>query len=46
LFKNGLEKPDYDDEIVQHSLVVRRGHIVHQGMLKAMNEKCTASLGN
>ncbi|MBN1851238.1 MAG: NAD(P) transhydrogenase subunit alpha [Pirellulales bacterium] len=39
LFKNGTDAPDYDDEIVQHSLVVRHGQIVHQGILKALNKK-------
>ena len=38
LFKNGLDAPDYDDEIVRHSLVAHQGQIVHQGMLKALNK--------
>jgi NAD(P) transhydrogenase subunit alpha len=36
LFKNGLDKPDWDDEIVRHSLVTRQGKIVHAGTLKSM----------
>ncbi|MBN2291463.1 MAG: NAD(P) transhydrogenase subunit alpha [Pirellulales bacterium] len=39
LFKNGVDKPDYDDDIVQHSLVTYHGEIVHQGMLKAINKR-------
>ncbi len=39
LFKNGLDAPDYDDEIVQHSLVTRQGKILHQGTLKALNKR-------
>jgi len=37
LFKQGLGRPDLDDEIVQHSLVTCGGKLVHQGALKAMN---------
>lgn len=37
LFKQGLDKPDLDDEIVRHSLVTHQGKIVHHGTLKAMN---------
>ena len=32
-FKKGIDKPDFQDEIVQHSLVAHHGEIVHQGML-------------
>lgn len=38
LFKNGLDTPDLDDEIVRHSLVTHRGEIVHRGTLKAMGQ--------
>ena len=38
LFKQGLDKPDLDDEIVRHSLVTHEGRIVHQGTLKAMSQ--------
>ncbi len=36
LFKNGLEAPDFDDEIVRHTLVTRDRAIVHHGALHAM----------
>lgn len=36
LLKNGLDSPDWDDEIVKSSLVTRDGAIVHQGTLHAM----------
>jgi NAD(P) transhydrogenase subunit alpha len=36
LFKNGLDAPDLDDEIVRHTLVTRNGDIVHHGALHAM----------
>jgi len=36
LFKNGLDAPDWDDEIVRSSLVTRDGKIVHEGTLQAM----------
>lgn len=36
LFKNGIDAPDFDDEIVQHTLVTRDGAIVHAGALHAM----------
>jgi NAD(P) transhydrogenase subunit alpha len=36
LFKKGLGAPDWDDEIVRHSLVTRQRKIVHAGALKAM----------
>jgi len=36
LFKNGVDAPDFDDDIVRHSLVTRDGKIVHAGALKAM----------
>ncbi|MBN1590007.1 MAG: NAD(P) transhydrogenase subunit alpha [Pirellulales bacterium] len=39
LFKNGLDKPDWADEIVRHSLVTRDGKIMHQGLLKILNQK-------
>lgn len=38
LFKNGINKPDLGDEIVQSSLVSRQGVIHHQGTLKAMGQ--------
>ena len=38
LFKQGIDKPELDDEIVQHSLVTHDGKIVHQGLLKALNK--------
>ncbi len=37
LFKNGLDAPDWDDDIVQSSLVTKDGKIVHQGTLAAMS---------
>lgn len=42
LFKNGLDTPDLDDEIVRHSLVTHRGQIVHRGTLKAMRPVATS----
>jgi len=36
LFKNGIDKPDMGDDIVQYSLVTQGGKIVHHGTLKAM----------
>jgi H+-translocating NAD(P) transhydrogenase subunit alpha len=36
LFKQGPGTPDWNDEIVQHTLVTRDGKIVHAGALKAM----------
>ena len=36
LFKNGPDTPDFDDEIVRHTLVTRDHEIVHQGALHAM----------
>lgn len=36
LFKKGIDAPDWDDEIVQHTLVTRDGRIVHTGALHAM----------
>jgi NAD(P) transhydrogenase subunit alpha len=38
LFKKGLDKPDLDDEIVQHSLVTHQGKILHQGLLKVIGK--------
>ncbi|NLE23427.1 MAG: NAD(P) transhydrogenase subunit alpha [Actinobacteria bacterium] len=37
LFKDGLDAPDWDDDIVQSSLVTKDGKIVHQGTLTAMS---------
>lgn len=37
LFKNGVDSPDFDDEIVVGSLVTRGGEIVHAGALHAMS---------
>jgi len=36
LFKKGVGVIDFDDEIVQNSLVTRDGKIVHEGTLKAI----------
>ena len=36
LFKNGIEQPDFADEIVASTLVTRGGEIVHAGALHAM----------
>lgn len=36
LYKRGSETPDFDDEIVQHTLVTRDYRIVHAGALHAM----------
>lgn len=36
LFKNGAGVIDFEDEIVQNSLVTRDGRIVHEGTLKAL----------
>ncbi|MHB8740041.1 MAG: NAD(P) transhydrogenase subunit alpha [Coriobacteriia bacterium] len=36
LFKNGPDEPDFEDEIVRHTLVTRDGSIVHHGALHAM----------
>ncbi|NLE38067.1 MAG: NAD(P)(+) transhydrogenase (Re/Si-specific) subunit alpha, partial [Pirellulaceae bacterium] len=38
LFKNGTASPDFDDEIVKHTLVTREGEIVHEGALKALSK--------
>ncbi len=38
LYKKGLEKPDFDDEIAKSSLVTREGKILHEGFLKAVGE--------
>ncbi len=42
LFKNGIGRPDLEDEIVEHSLVTHQGKVVHPGALKAMNQAVTA----
>lgn len=39
LFKNGIEQPDYKDEIVNASLVTREGKIYFKPALEAMGEK-------
>lgn len=39
LFKNGVGKPDLEDEIVRSSLVTCDGKIVHEGTLKALGER-------
>lgn len=36
LYKNGIDRPDFDDEIVASSLVTHDHRIVHAGTLKAM----------
>ena len=36
LFKNGIDRPDMDDEIVRHTLVTYQGKLVHPGALKAI----------
>lgn len=36
LFKNGAGSPDFEDEIVRHTLVTRDRRIVHHGALHAM----------
>ena len=36
LFKNGIGTPEWNDEIVKHSLVTHEGTILFQGALKAM----------
>lgn len=36
LFKNGVDVPDMDDEIVRHTLVTFQTKIIHAGTLKAM----------
>lgn len=38
LFKNGIDAPDFDDEIVSHTLVTRDRKIVHPGALHAMGD--------
>ena len=38
LFKDGIEAPDWEDEIVRHMLVTRDRAIVHAGALHAMGE--------
>ncbi|MBN1193144.1 MAG: NAD(P) transhydrogenase subunit alpha [Coriobacteriia bacterium] len=38
LFKNGLDAPDFEDEIVRHSLVTRNREILHAGALHAMSK--------
>ncbi len=39
LFKNGIETPDWDDEIVKHTLVTHDRRIVHAGALHAMGDR-------
>ena len=36
LFKKGLDKPDFEDDIVKRSMVTHQGKILFQGALKAM----------
>jgi NAD(P) transhydrogenase subunit alpha len=36
LFKNGIDVPDWDDEIVRGALVTRNREVVHAGALHAM----------
>lgn len=43
LYKNGSKKPDFDDEIVQSSLVTRDGRIVYEPALEAMGERVAVS---
>lgn len=38
LFKNGVDDPDWDDEIIKSSLVTKGGEIVHRGTLVAMGQ--------
>lgn len=38
LFKNGIEAPDFEDEIVKSTLVTRDGALVHAGARAAMGE--------
>ena len=38
LFKRGIETPDWDDEIVRHTLVTKDREIVHAGALHAMSK--------
>jgi len=38
LFKDGLDAPDFGDEIVHHTLVTRNREIVHAGALHAMSQ--------
>jgi len=38
MFKNSKTTPDYDDEIIQSSLVAKDGVILHKATLKAMGE--------
>jgi len=38
MYKNGRRTPDYEDEIVHHSLVTHQGKILFAGALKAMGE--------
>jgi H+-translocating NAD(P) transhydrogenase subunit alpha len=42
LYKKGLDKPDWDDDIVQHSLVTRGREILHAGAIKSMKMKPAA----
>ncbi len=39
LFKGGDFRPDLEDEIVRSTLVTHEGRILHQGTLKALDEK-------
>jgi len=43
LFKKGLDKPDWEDDIVQHTLVTRQGQILHRGALHAMQQSDQAA---
>lgn len=42
LFKEGPGSPDFDDEIVRHTLVTRDRAIIHTGALHAMGERSDA----
>jgi len=37
LFKQGLDAPDLDDEIVRPTVVTHQGRLIHHGTLKAMH---------
>lgn len=38
LYKNGLDAPDFEDEIVKSTLVTREGRLLHAGARAAMGE--------
>jgi NAD(P) transhydrogenase subunit alpha len=38
LFKDGLDKINFDDDIIRHTLVTHKGELLHEGAIKAMQK--------